>query len=79
MAEYTEEELKKLGDTVKSLSADIQKQARIQKADRDQEARIARDKIREARQEINTNIKNKKLRQFLDYLRELYFFENLVR
>ncbi len=66
MAEYTEEELKKLGDTVKNLSADIQKQARIQKADRDQEARIARDKIREARQEINTNIKNKKLRQELN-------------
>jgi len=66
MAEYTEEELKKLGDTVRNLSKEIQKQARAQKASADQEARIARDKIRDARQEIATNVKNKKLRQELN-------------
>lgn len=66
MAEYTEEELKKLGDTVRNLSKEIQRQARAQKASADQEARIARDKIRDARQEIASNVKNKKLRQELN-------------
>ena len=66
MAEYTEEELKKLGDTVRNLSKDIQNQARKQKASAEQEARIARDKIREARQDIATNVKNKKFRQELN-------------
>jgi len=66
MAEYTEEELKKLGDTVRNLSKDIQNQAKKQKASAEQEAKIARDKIREARQDIATNVKNKKLRQELN-------------
>jgi hypothetical protein len=66
MAEYTEEELKKLGDTVRNLSKDIQNQAKKQKASAEQEAKIARDKIREARQDIATNVKNKKLRQDLN-------------
>ncbi len=48
-----DKEIENLEKRIRGLSSEITKEARAKKASREQEARIARDKIREARQEIN--------------------------
>ena len=61
-----EEELKKLSEQVRNLSREIQKTVRATKANKDQADKIARDKIREARQQISEKVKDKALRTKLN-------------
>jgi len=61
-----EEELKKLSEQVRNLSREIQKTVKATKANKDQADKIARDKIREARQQIQEKVKDKALRTKLN-------------
>ena len=61
-----EEELKKLSEQVRNLSREIQKTVKATKANKDQAEKIARDKIREARQQIQEKVKDKALRTKLN-------------
>ncbi len=60
-----DKEIENLEKRIRGLSSEITKEARAKKASREQEARIARDKIREARQEINNLKKSNPLRKKL--------------
>lgn len=61
-----EEELKKLSEQVRNLSREIQKTVKATKANKDQADKIARDKFREARQQIQEKVKDKALRTKLN-------------
>jgi len=60
-----DKEIENLERRIRSLSSEITKEAKAKKASREQEARIARDKIREARQEISNLKKSNPLRKKL--------------
>ena len=60
-----DKEIENLEKRIRGLSSEITKEVRAKKASREQEARIARDKIREARQEINNLKKSNPLRKKL--------------
>jgi len=66
MAEYTEEQIKILGDQVRNLSAEVQKEAKVKKLNRETEAKLFRDRLRESRQAISEAKISKDLRKKLN-------------